>query len=341
MRGNGKNGLILLFSFCTTIIFEIATPARAYESGFPGYEQNPGIAIGGATAGAPPPGIYMFDQMNTYRSILTGPGAPQVAGAPTKVKVDSASVGFLWVPGWTFLGATYDAVIVQPVLNANLSAPINQQKTGVHNTYIVPVELSWKLGSSGFFVKTGLGIDVPDGTIEGANGLASIGNPWWTFQPLLVVSYLKDGWNLTAYMTGELNTKNSITGYQSGNVMHAEFAATKQFEKWTLGPVAYYVGQVSGDKSSAFYNQVINVNKFDVWAVGGLVGYDFGPVALKVWGFREVSATASGGTPLPSGADRAAITQGSYKVFASISYRIWAPEAPAQPLPSSIYKKAY
>ena len=341
MRGAGDGISIRLFFLGMTMTVATSMPARAYESGFPGYEQNPGIAIGGATAGAPPPGIYMFDQVNTYRSILTGPGAPQVAGAATKVKVDGASVGFLWVPGWTFLGATYDAVIVQPFVNTSLGTPINLQKTGVHNTYIVPVELSWKLGTSGFFVKTGLGIDVPDGTIEGANGLASVGNPWWTFQPLLVVSYLKNGWNLTAYTTAEINTKNSITGYRSGNVLHAEFAATKQFEKWTVGPVAYYVGQVSNDKSSAFYNGVINVNRFDVWAVGGLIGYDFGPVNLKVWGFKEVSATASGGTPLPNGIDRASITQGSYKIFASISYRIWAPDAPAQPLPSSIYRKAY
>ena len=36
------------------------------------------------------------------------------------------------------------------------------------NTYIVPVELSWKLGNSGFAFKTGLGIYVPDGTETGA-----------------------------------------------------------------------------------------------------------------------------------------------------------------------------
>ncbi len=29
----------------------------------------------------------------------------------------------------------------------------------------VPVELSWKLGDSGFAIKTGLGIDTPDGTV--------------------------------------------------------------------------------------------------------------------------------------------------------------------------------
>ena len=55
----------------------------------------------------------------------------------------------------------------------------------------VPVELSWKLGTSGFVVKTGLGIYTPDGTIQGPFGLNNVGNPWWTFVPELIVSYLK------------------------------------------------------------------------------------------------------------------------------------------------------
>ncbi|MEI9925544.1 MAG: hypothetical protein WDN50_20715 [Bradyrhizobium sp.] len=81
--------------------------------------------------------------------------------------------GFLFVPGWTFLGATYDAVIVQPFISAGVGNPAGLNPnganvfSGVHNTYFVPVELSWKLGTSGFAVKTGLGIGAPDGTQTG------------------------------------------------------------------------------------------------------------------------------------------------------------------------------
>ena len=62
--------------------------------------------------------------------------------------------GFLFVPGWTFLGATYDAVIVQPwVMFKRRLTPVDVQAAGMHNTYLVPVELSWKFGDSGFNVK--------------------------------------------------------------------------------------------------------------------------------------------------------------------------------------------
>ena len=42
--------------------------------------------------------------------------------------------------------------------------------------------------------------------------------------------------------------------------------------------MAYYVGQISSDRSSAFYGGAINVNRYDIWAAGGMIGYNFGPV---------------------------------------------------------------
>jgi hypothetical protein len=212
------------------------------------------------------------------------------------VQVGNEASGFLFVPGWTFLGASFDAVIVQPFIIADVGSPLDVQQSGVHNTYIVPVELSWKFGDSGFFAKAGLGIYTPDGSISGANGLSNVGNPWWTFEPEFIVSYLKNGWNFTANLFEEINAKNSITGYTSGDILHAELTATKTVGKWTVGPVAYYVGQVTNDTSSAFYRGAINVNNYDIWAAGGLLGYNFGPVQLYVWALDEFSAHASGGS---------------------------------------------
>lgn len=313
------------------------TSASAYEFGSTGALQKPGITIGGS-AGDPPPGIYMFNQVFTYQANLTGPGNALLNPTGTKTGAQAAAeaTGLLFVPGWSFLGATYSAVLVQPFVMASVGSPANLQMSGMHNTYIVPAELSWKLGDSGFFVKTGLGMYVPDGTKTGANGLGNIGNPWWTFEPEFIVSYLKDGWNLTAFLYEEINTKNSITGYRSGDVLHTEFTAAKTIGNWTVGPVAYYVGQVSNDTSSAFYGGAINVNRYNVWAVGGLVGYNFGPASLNVWAFDEVSAHASGGTP-NAGIDSATVTKG-FSVFANLSFRLWAPEAPTTPTRPQFHK---
>lgn len=257
---------------------------------------------------------------------MEGPGAPTNGnGGATGVKASVVAQGLLYVPGWTLFGGTYDFAAAVPFVTASAGAPINSNPSGVHNAFFAN-EVSWRLGDSGFFVKAGLGVYAPTGTLQGASGLDNIGNPWWTIQPNLVVSYLKDGWNFTANVFEEINTANSRTGYRSGDVLHAEFTATKTFGKWTLGPVAYYVGQVTNDRSSSFYGGAINVDRFNIWAVGGMVGYDFGPVTLNVWGTQEVAATASGGTAGTAG-DSAAITRG-FSVFAQLSYRIWAPDAP-------------
>ena len=293
-----------------------------------------GVFIG-ASAGVPPPGIYMFNQVFTYQSNLTGPGVATALGGNTHVGVQAAVdvQGFLFVPGWTFLGATYDAVLVQPFVMQSFGSPINVQEAGVHNTYFVPGELSWKLGDSGFAIKTGVGIYAPDGTVTGVAGTGNVGSPYWTFQPEVIVSYLKDGWNLSAAVYEEFNTRNSVSHYQSGDILHADFTATKTIGKWTFGPVAYYYGQVSNDSCSAncayATGTLLNAQRFNVWAVGGLVGYDFGAAALSVWATEEVSAKASNPAAVAAtGSDFSLVPQG-FTVFGTLSYRLWAPEQPA------------
>jgi len=224
--------------------------------------------------------------------------------------------------------------------------------SGVHNTYFVPVELSWKLGTSGFVVKTGLGIYAPTGTVQGVtgvalptagssnNGFANFGNNYWTFQPELIVSYLAGGWNLSAALYEEFNTANGQDNYTQGNIFHADFTATKTIGKWTFGPVGYYVAQVTDDKCptgvcSALHPFGIfdNTQRFELFALGGLVEYNFGPASLSVWATQEIYAKASGGVftnPVTGQlVDASNITKGM-TVFATLSYRLWAPEEPAK-----------
>src|ERR1700743_2366242 len=304
-------------------------------------QSKAGVFIG-ASAGVPPPGIYMFNQVFTYQSNLTGPGTTTALNGSTKTGVQAAVdiQGFLFVPGWTFLGATYDAVLVQPFVMQTFGDPLNVQQTGMHNTYIVPAELSWKLADSGFAIKTGLGIYTPDGTVNGVNGTGGPGNAFWTFQPEVIVSYLKDGWNLSAAIYEEFNTRSTVSQYKSGDIPPAAFTATKTIGKWTFGQVAYYYGQVSNDSCSVncgyLTGTLSNAQRFNVWAVGALVAYDFGPAALSVWATQEVSAKASNAAATAvTAVDDSLVTQGT-TVFATLSYRLWAPDAPVK---TSMYQK--
>jgi hypothetical protein len=312
------------------------SPAYAGEGGSD--LTKPGALIG-ASAGVPPPGIYMFDQVFTYQSNLVGPGTAALNPPGTRQTGIQAAVdvqGFLFVPGWTFLGGTYDFVFVQPFIQQDVGSPANAQASGMFNTILIN-ELAWKLGTSGFAVKTGVSVGIPDGTTTGANKLGNVANPYWTFQPELILSYLKDGWNLSVAVYDEINTENTLTHYTTGNQLHADFTATKTIGKWTFGPVAYFDGQITDDSCpiscQAFYGTqetLLHAQRTSVWAVGGLLGYDFGPANVSIWATQEVSAKASNAAAAALAADPSTTTQGT-TVFATLSYRIWAPEAPTQP----------
>lgn len=293
------------------------TIASAYEFGYPGASLPAGVDILNVAA-SPPPGFYSFSEVYTSQTSYVGPGAPKAGGVAADAHVAGFATGLLYSAGWTLFGAHYAARMVAPFSMVDASAPLNVQKAGVRNAYISAAELSWQLGNTGFFAKITLGGTLPTGTITGPAGMNSIGTPWWILQPAFAVSYLKNGWNFTATTMAEFNTPNWKTNYRTGDILHANFVATKTFGRWTFGPIATYVGQVSNDSSSAFYHDAVNVSRYNVLSIGALMGYDFGPCAVNVWFTKDVVANASGGT-IKNGVDSASITKG-YKVFTGLSF---------------------
>jgi hypothetical protein len=281
-------------------------PAAALEPG-----QSPqtkgGITLG-ASAAPLPPGLYMIDDVFNYGFRLTGPGTA-MANPPPRGFAPEGSADLLWVPGWSLLGGTYSALFAFPFSAVSVaSAPSagfqGLSFSGFHNSFLAPLRLQWNLGN-GFFAQAGVGVYIPDGNVSGPLGDSNVGAPYYTVQPDFVLSYANNGWNFTAYTYYEHNTKNERSGYTSGDIFHADLTATKQFGKWTIGPVAYYVGQLTSDRSSAAFDTFLdrsvlvpggihgfNAGKFEQFAVGGLAGYDFGLARLTVWATDDVLSRA-------------------------------------------------
>jgi hypothetical protein len=225
---------------------------------------------------------------------------------------------------------------VQPFVQVNLSSPANVNVEGVFNTYIVPIELSWtKIGGTGFAVKTGLGIYLPDGTTQGITGTGNVGAPYWTFQPELALSWLSGGWNLTAFIYDEINTANTRTNYTTGDIFHVDWTATYTIGKWTLGPVGYFYAQVSDDKCpigvcTAFHplGTLTNTSRFQVVGIGGLLEYNFGPATASVWVTQDVYAKASNSAAVAAGLPDGSLISRGLTVFGTLSYALWNPPAP-------------
>jgi hypothetical protein len=328
----------------------LSHPAAAIEPGQSAQTKS-GITLG-ASAAPLPPGLYMIDDAFYYGFRLTGPGTATV-NAP-KGFAPEASADLLWVPGWSFLGGTYSALFAFPFNSVSVaSAPSvgfpGVSFAGVHNSFVAPIRLQWDLGN-GFFAQAGAGVYLPDGNVSGPLGDSNVGAPYYTIQPDLVLSYVKDGWNLTAYTYYEHNTKNQISGYTSGDIFHADLTATKQFGKWTIGPVGYYAGQVTSDRSSTTFDTYLdasipvpggihgfNAGRYEQFAVGGLVGYDFGIANLKVWATNDGLSRAFGGnsgTPylneIPFTSE---VGSKGWTVFGRLIFPLLAPDAPPKRLP--------
>jgi hypothetical protein len=290
-------------------------PAMAIEPGA-APQSTPGATIG-ATAKPLDPGIYFSDKALVYQAIQVGAGAARLNGnaAPVTRVLDAVTVTA--VPGWNFLGATYSASITQKFAGKRTGQPTNTSANGVGNTFLSPIQLAWNVGN-GFYVQANAGVYIPDGTTSGPTGLANVGAPYYTFQPQVLVSYIKDGWAFTANLYDEINTKNTVTNATTGQIFHADFTATKTIGRFSFGPVAYFTEQITSDKPSAV-TEFLNQGRFANFAVGGLLAYDFGPVKLSTWATDEVYAKGFGGNP---GAGRNTTTQG-FAAFAQVSFKVY------------------
>jgi hypothetical protein len=301
-----------------------------------------GATMGDPVAAAPPPGLY-FENTTIFAPEIVGNG--QINGLRVDAVVDLPLL--VWSTGWSFLGASVVAYASQPVFNLTAwqstasgapNAPAQFFPT-VHNTYINPVTLSWNLGG-GLFASGGFAFYVPDGSRYNLTA-----NPdYWTFEPHAAVSYLANGWDLTAHLLYDFNTASAGysspfagtpaaafgMGYRSGDQAFLDLTGTKKFGKWEIGPVAYFEWQTTSDQPGSGFTcaQMLAATKLGCgratdYAVGGLVGYDWGPVALKVLMTESVYHSDE---------------LGGFALWTKLVIPLWAPDA-ASPVKKPLFSK--
>ncbi len=244
----------------------------------------PGVSVGTPVGALPPPGFYFADD----NVIITG-GLRNNSGnnLPANVTAYLNIPSVLWAPGINILGATYAAVLIEPYSQQNLNLTQvgggSSIQSGMFNTIIVPIQLSWNFHP--FFVSTGVGIYANDGdtqTIAVTGGRKSVGiaNDFWTFEPDVAVSYLDNGWDFTAKAVFDINTKDTDTDYQSGTVFYLDLTASKNIGKWNVGIGGNYTQQISNDSGFGAPSSAAGGGKIEHVLVGPLVGYNFGPAEV-------------------------------------------------------------
>ncbi len=329
---------VVLGGLAALAIGGVASSALAEETGSFQNRLN-GATIGLPLGALPPPGLYTGIETVYLGMLGVGPNTKGNQGTGLFLPAIAQAVPLLWVPGWNFLGATYAMSAVQAFYNNNntgttsagtpFSTPGGLVGTGNYttaNTLWNPIALSWNLGA-GWFVSVGFNFVAPDGTHTTTAGLFTPNPDYWTFEPTFAIAYLANNWVLAANFFYDINSKtaghccaSSLLpaaaipaggfGITSGNALYGDFTAAYKFGKWEVGPVGYFEVQTTADTGTgcpALCGNLSNV------AVGGLVGYDFGPVDLQVWVTDSVARSNA-----IDGLD----------IWTRLGFRIWAPESP-------------
>jgi hypothetical protein len=320
---------IAMAGFAALAIGGVASSASATESGSFENRLN-GATIGLPLGALPPPGLYTGLE-TAYLGMLSGGSTSGRATGNYGNAVAPAiaqAVPLLWVPGWSFLGANYSASVVQafyvwsactanggPSGGCGGGSPIGVGGFVYTNTYIQPINLSWNLGG-GWFGAIGFAFTPPDGTREPGTP-----NPdYWTFEPSLAISYLANNWVLSANFFYDINTQSAgvccsqDSTITSGNLFYADLTAVYKVGKWEFGPVGYVEWQTTADTGLGCTPSICADH--EMFALGGLVGYDFGPVDLQVWVTDNIVGTNSPDGP------------GAIHVWSRLGFKLWGYEAP-------------
>jgi len=147
---------------------------------------------------------------------------------------------------------------------------------------------------------------------------ADLGRNYTAFQGGGSISYVAGGWNLTAtglYGTGGSNSDKGDLGVYQNPWFNLDLTATKKFGKLEIGAVAYG----SWDTDS-----VHGQAKASEFAIGGLVGYDFGSFIAQAKLTGDVEAQNI------IGAEKGAVGIGDQKEVRgtlTIIKPLWNPEA--------------
>ena len=235
-------------------------PAEAGSAAQPG--QTVGLPVGAQL----PVGLYFVN--------LSSFGARDTRPLDSESNVNLPT--FAWSTPWTIADARLQFFFTQPVAVA--SARGAPYQSGIGQT-LLAAQLAWDLGND-------LGVSYLFG------GYLPIETRFLTQSASLTqrfaVSYTGDGWNLTANLLhGIFIDDRSPTGTLYPDYLNLDLTATRKFGRWQVGAVAF--GSTDLPTGIGSYRPQGQI------AVGGLVGYNFGPVNLQAYLTRDVVERNYGG----------------------------------------------
>jgi hypothetical protein len=248
------------------------------DSALAGSTTVPGEVIGYTWAPLPQ-GLY-FATTEEYGNQRGAYHSDELASVPVLV----------WSTPWTLFNGRIESYVAVPSLAGTNVNPTGPGTTTHYSGFVAPflaVGEAWDLGN-GWGVSEFVGGYAPSNT--------SLGVDYFTFNERLGVTWAQGPWSLTGHVvygvtSNEASTASAGYGHKvAPNYVTLDLTATYTVGKWSFGPVAYGEWDVSHIDYNGSVGSGGTYAKQNVFAVGGLVGYNFGPVILQTYVTRDVAS---------------------------------------------------
>ena len=231
----------------------------------------------------PPPGTYLVNyallvqknslKNNSGRNTVT-PGGPLDFNASVLAEVPR----LIYVSPYSLFGATLAAHVFVPYYSADVTVSVGGNKVvddndkGIGDIIFSPLVLGWHFGPE-LHVVAALDMWAPTGNYDKNNTATQIlSKNHWTFEPVLAVSYLKEGFDVSAKLMYDFNTTNTTTNTDPGQEFHVDWAlGYGSGNGLSGGLVGYNYWQVTDDEVNG---SSVKDQKSQVGGIG---------VGLKYW----------------------------------------------------------
>jgi len=230
--------------FIATAFFTL-TAAQSWAGGAQHY---PNGVEDFAVGALPPPGTYLVNYMilaqkNSLRD-NSGNGLPADFNASVFAEVPR----LIYVSPLKVLGANWAAQIFVPFYSADVTAsstaipPLNfdANDKGIGDIIFSPLVFGWHF-SPELHAVLALDTWAPTGNYDAKNPATQIlSKNHWTFEPVLAMSYLKEGFDVSAKLMYDFHTKNTDTGTEPGQEFHLDWAVGYGLKNGLSGGVVGY-----------------------------------------------------------------------------------------------------
>lgn len=233
----------ILRSFRLVAVFTLMAVAQSWAGGGQHYPNGVEDFASGAL---PPPGTYLVNYMLLVQKNSLRDNSGKAVPVDLNASVFAEVPRLIYVTPLTLLGANWAVQAFLPLYSADVTVSAGGNKVvddndkGVGDIIFSPLILGWHFGPE-LHAVFALDMWAPTGNYDKNNAATSIlSKNHWTFEPVLAVSYLKEGFDVSAKLMYDFNTRNSDTGTDPGQEFHIDWALGYGLKNGLSGGVVGY-----------------------------------------------------------------------------------------------------